>query len=546
MLSLSTLAIVLAILAAGGFIAMAMKKRPVGKGAPPAGGNRQEALLRGAFERSPAGIGYLDAEGKWLFTNRRLLQLLGYDLTELMKYPLRNLTHAEDRKREARLYGDLHGGRTTGYTIVKRLLRKTRDYREYRVQMNRCADAPPVFQCVLQEWVSEATGVDSIADALEEFDQTAVIRCDSTGTIRGWNRGAERLFGYTPTDVVGSNWARLHPGNAAVNSQKLSEAAQKGVRQSTEPRLRNDGRQVSVHSTIVSYGHSRDAGTFVEICRPAEEAESAIDAMRAEHETLRKELAKRDALEVELRGTVATVRATNAELSRKVRLLANALRKLLTEPHKAAAAAAAKSFAAPAPAPAPAEETIEWVDIAGSEVAEVLKGVVAESRTGTLRLRSDEGETRLIFARGHLVACASEKDERFLGQLLVDAGLITDEQRKEALEVHRTNGVPFGSSIVSLGLLSQESLAHFIRAKTKEELADVARWETVRTTFVSSESTPESLVPVEIDVMSLVSELTGGEPAPVAATPVETPKASGRSGRRRSGASRAASRQTPR
>jgi PAS domain S-box-containing protein len=526
--SLTTLAIALAALVIGAVIGFAMSRRPAAK---PESANKQDSLLRGAFERSQAGIGYVDADGRWLFVNRKLLQMLGYDTSELMKTQLRQLTHAEDRKREARLFGDLHAGRTAGYTIVKRLLRKSRDYQEYRVVMTRCADAPPVYQCVIQEWISDATGVDNVAEALEDFEEAAVIRCDTTGKITGWNRGAERLFGNTATEVIGSNWTRFHPGNSAVNIQKLSGAAQSGVLQSTEPRLRSDNARINVRSTIVAYGRSRESGGFVEICLPADASQSALDVTRGEIDGLRKEVARYDALEAQLRATIAATRATNAELSRKVRLLANALRKLLTESREKAPAV----VAADSPAPPPEAEKLEWVEMTGSDLPGMLQRVVAESRTGTLRLRSDDGETRLMFADGQLVACSSEKDERLLGQLLVDAGIIDDEQRRAAVEAHRANGVPFGNSIVGLGMVTQQDLEDFIRAKTKHELADAAQWEHVKTAFVTSDLPPQSLIPVAIDVLSLVNELSASEIT-----------ASDRSGRRRSATGRAAVRRSRR
>jgi PAS domain S-box-containing protein len=44
---------------------------------------------------------------------------------------------------------------------------------------------------------------------VESLDDYALFALSLDGTITSWNAGGEALFGYTPGDIVGSNFAKL-------------------------------------------------------------------------------------------------------------------------------------------------------------------------------------------------------------------------------------------------------------------------------------------------------------------------------------------------
>jgi hypothetical protein len=151
---------------------------------------------------------------------------------------------------------------------------------------------------------------------------------------------------------------------------------------------------------------------------------------------------------------------------------------------------------------------LNWRGVAGEDFGNTLAAVAEEARSGVLHLRSDHGEKRFVFENGQLIACSSDRDERLLGQLLVDAGVIDEEQRGAALESHRATGVPFGSSIVKLGLATEDDVAEIIRTKAKNEIADATAWQQAEWAFTESTTAAADMVPIAIDVLAVLAELT--------------------------------------
>lgn len=464
-------------------------------------------MLQWAYERTAAGIGFVTGDGQWLEANRRLVSILGYTVSELESFPLRLLTHPDDRKREAPLLAELRAGKRAGYAITKRLMRRTGDYKNARVQMLRCAESPqPLYQVTVDE-STQQTPVESIFAAMADVDGSAAILCDASGAITGWNKGAERLFGHEAGDIVSTPWTKLHAGETKESLTRLiATAAQNGFARALNKRVLRDGSIVVVRSVIIP-DLLRGDGGFLEICHEETAAArtSATDpnALLArtleENASLRDAVAHAESAEAELRKNATSLKALNAELSRKVRLAATAIRKMLP----------AQRPDTPRSTPAaPATIARTWRGVAATEFGEALSAVAEQSRSGVLHLRSDQGEKRFVFEKGSLIACSSDRDERLLGQLLVDAGIIDEAQRGAALESHRATGVPFGSSIVKLGLATEDDVAEILRAKAKNEIAEAAAWQTAEWAFTESEPAAASMVPIAIDVLAVLAELT--------------------------------------
>ncbi len=95
---------------------------------------------------------------------------------------------------------------------------------------------------------------------LAEESPDAVIYADSSGLIRFWNRGAERIFGYAAAEAIGQPLDIIIP-------QTLRKRHWDGYRETMRtgktrygegdllavPALRKDGRRISIEFTIVPY-----------------------------------------------------------------------------------------------------------------------------------------------------------------------------------------------------------------------------------------------------------------------------------------------------
>lgn len=80
----------------------------------------------------------------------------------------------------------------------------------------------------------------------------AVLEIAPDGTLRGWNAAAERIFGYSAAEVLGSPAAALIPPVLRAEQERLLERAWRGetVARHESSRVRKDGRLVPVEVTL--------------------------------------------------------------------------------------------------------------------------------------------------------------------------------------------------------------------------------------------------------------------------------------------------------
>lgn len=114
-----------------------------------------------------------------------------------------------------------------------------------------------VFSDITQRKRAEADL--ALLAAIVEDSRDAILSCDLDGTIVNWNQGAEALFGYAASDIVGQDIDILTPRDHVAEHMALFEHLRQG--ESIPPletvRIRQDGAQVDVEIRLSSI---RDAG----------------------------------------------------------------------------------------------------------------------------------------------------------------------------------------------------------------------------------------------------------------------------------------------
>lgn len=88
--------------------------------------------------------------------------------------------------------------------------------------------------------------------AIVESSDDAIVGKDLDGTVRSWNRGAERIFGYTPAEIVGKSITLLIPPERLDEERSILERLSRGerVERFETQRVRKDGQRVDVELTI--------------------------------------------------------------------------------------------------------------------------------------------------------------------------------------------------------------------------------------------------------------------------------------------------------
>jgi PAS domain S-box-containing protein len=88
--------------------------------------------------------------------------------------------------------------------------------------------------------------------AIVESSDDAIISKDLNGIIRSWNKGAERVFGYTGEEVIGHPIMILIPADRQIEEQEILECIRSGQRVEHFETVRRckDGRTIDISLTI--------------------------------------------------------------------------------------------------------------------------------------------------------------------------------------------------------------------------------------------------------------------------------------------------------
>jgi PAS domain S-box-containing protein len=91
-----------------------------------------------------------------------------------------------------------------------------------------------------------------LLSAIVESSDDAIISKDLNGTITSWNRGAERLFGYTADEMIGQPILKLIPGDRQSEEDKILKAIRRGdlIDHYETVRRRKDGTLVEISLAV--------------------------------------------------------------------------------------------------------------------------------------------------------------------------------------------------------------------------------------------------------------------------------------------------------
>jgi PAS domain S-box-containing protein len=205
-----------------------------------------------------------------------------------------NLVHPDDRERvNAALQGALERGEP--YEVEFRIIRQSdggtawlytnavliRDENGPRRMIGATIDITRLKQAELHT---------ARLAAIVESSFDAIVSKDLNGIITSWNKGAERLFGYTAEEAVGKPILMLIPKDRADEEEAILSRTRRGER--TLPydtiRIRRDGQLIEVSLTVSPLRDSE--GNIIgasKIARDIAERRRAESALR-ERETMKR------------------------------------------------------------------------------------------------------------------------------------------------------------------------------------------------------------------------------------------------------------------
>jgi PAS domain S-box-containing protein len=213
-----------------------------------------EVSYRRLFETAQDGILILESEtGRITDVNPFLTKLLGFSRAEMIGQTVGELSPFKDHVANEAMLAELQ---KQGYVRYEHLPLETKDGRKIDVEFvsnQYQAGGKSVIQCNVRDITArrQAEMVLTRLAAIVEFSDDAIIGKDLNGIITDWNKGAEKIFGYTASEMVGSSIMRLISADRHGEEYDILNKIKRGepVMRFETLRQAKDGRLMEVSVT---------------------------------------------------------------------------------------------------------------------------------------------------------------------------------------------------------------------------------------------------------------------------------------------------------
>jgi PAS domain S-box-containing protein len=258
-----------------------------------------ELRYRRLFETARDGIMILDAgNGRIRDVNPFLAELLGVSHSEMMGKTVEELSPFKDIESNQVMLDRL---RKSGYVRYEHLVLETSGSRTIGVEFvgnaYRAEDRDMVH-CHVRD-ITERKRVEGIRDrlaAIVESSDDAIISKTLDGRITAWNRGAEKVFGYSAAEIVGKLILVLLPPERIDEESDILARIRRGesVEHFETVRIRKDGTRIDVSVTISPIRDSNGAIVGAsKVARDITQRKADELEIRTLNEDLEEKIAKR-------------------------------------------------------------------------------------------------------------------------------------------------------------------------------------------------------------------------------------------------------------
>ncbi|WP_434389390.1 DUF4388 domain-containing protein [Melittangium boletus] len=123
-------------------------------------------------------------------------------------------------------------------------------------------------------------------------------------------------------------------------------------------------------------------------------------------------------------------------------------------------------------------------------IADILQLIGQQQKTGVLYLKSKDHDVQVFIRDGNIVRAESitRQKKQLLGNMLVSAELITQQQLDSALEIQKRTLKRLGDVLISMNIITQEKLRQMMRLQVTESLYGLFAWKAGNYEFKQEES----------------------------------------------------------
>src|SRR2546427_452074 len=251
---------------------------------------RYRRIVETAFE----GVWIIDSNNRTTFVNHRMAEMLGYAPEEMLGRPV--LTFMDHDAQAA--FAANREQRQQAHQPEHEFRFRRKDGSELWALLESSPDLDAAGNyrgslAMVTDVTERRRGQEALRRlaAMVATSSDAIMAVDLTGSILNWNRGAERMYGYTAEEIIGRSILTITPDAKANELTAILNQARRG--EPIEPvetlRKRKDGSLVEVSisfSTLADVNGSVIATTGIH--RDISNAKRAAEALQASEERYRR------------------------------------------------------------------------------------------------------------------------------------------------------------------------------------------------------------------------------------------------------------------
>jgi PAS domain S-box-containing protein len=226
---------------------------------------RSEERFRGLLETAPDAMVIVDDAGRIALVNAQTEKLLGYTREDLFGREVEVLVPDRFRAGHVRRRNRFLAQPTTrpmGAGLELYALRKDGSELPVEISLSPLETEEGTLVSAAVRDVTERRRAEEMSRRLAsivEYSGDAILVKGPEGIVMEWNRGAERLFGYTAEEAIGKSVNLLIPPELADEEREILRCVFAGVavEHYETVRLRKDGSRIDI-SLLVSPIRARD------------------------------------------------------------------------------------------------------------------------------------------------------------------------------------------------------------------------------------------------------------------------------------------------
>jgi two-component system cell cycle sensor histidine kinase/response regulator CckA len=213
--------------------------------------NGADAPYRVLIEEMNQGAVTLSADGLILYCNRRFAELLKMPLDKIVGFAFESLVAPSERAEFVRLLTD---GRTAGSAGEITLLVRDSGPVPLQLALGPLPAKSAAAICLVATDISQSKRTEERlreqADIVERAHDAVIVRDFTTGCITIWNKGAERLYGWSAGEAIGRPMAELIFSESKDRSTMLGHLVSTGEFRGEINQRAKDGHSVTVDARV--------------------------------------------------------------------------------------------------------------------------------------------------------------------------------------------------------------------------------------------------------------------------------------------------------